>query len=46
MEKENVTKTQKKSIPPKKDKKPLKKKMLFGILKGKIHYDDSVFNLG
>ena len=25
--------------------KPLRKRGLYGILKGKIHYDDSVFNL-
>ena len=28
------------------DAKPLKKRGLLGILKGKIHCDDSVFNLG
>jgi hypothetical protein len=43
-----MKKTEKKKVyePEKGAKKPVKKRGLLGIWKGKLKYDDSIFNLG
>ena len=46
METTETVEKPKKRIVKKTVEKPLKKRGLLGIFKGKIHFDDSVFNLG